>query len=392
VTTQEVFVGPGSLKHIQEIIDRHQARRVLLVTGKGSYDKSGAKGALAPFLEGCDVVRFSDFTPNPKLEEALAGIELIQTERPDLVVAVGGGSVIDMGKLIVTMAAQEGIEARAMVMDQSLVRAKGLPFVAIPTTAGTGSEATHFAVVYINSVKYSLAHSYILPDYAIVDSRLTHNASTDTIASCSMDALTQAVESYWSVSSSDESRAYAARAIKMIVDVLEAVHGDDVEAKRIMAEAAYLSGKAINITKTTAPHAISYPITTHFNVPHGHAVALTLGKFFVLHADESNTILAEKRGRNYFRQVMADLYSMFGCDSAPECCRKWYEAMDRIGLQTDMRALGIKTETDVAMIEKSISLERLSNNPVRVSSEILRDLFLVPWRDFTSAGSRYTPI
>jgi len=381
--SQQAFIGPGSLEHVKEILDSHQAKKILLVTGKSSYIESGAKDALAPYLEGREVIRFSDFTPNPKLEDAQAGIRLIDDVQPDIVIAIGGGSVIDMGKLIVILSAQAEKNAEEIVLNQDLVRAKGLPFVAVPTTAGTGSEATHFAVVYIENVKYSLAHSYVLPDYAIVDPLLTHKVPSPIIASCSMDALTQAIESYWSVGSTVESKAFASQAIRMILPVLNSVHEEDSKAKEIMAEAAYLAGKAINITKTTASHAISYPITTYFDVPHGHAVALLLGKFFVVHSEANDAIITDTRGSAYLGQVMSDLLSMFDCDNARECCRQWYETMAEIGLQTDLQIIGIKTDADVQLIESKISLERLNNNPVKVSQEMLSHLLLVPWGSYS---------
>lgn len=380
--SQKAFIGPGSLAHIHHVIDSLEAKKVLLVTGRDSYTETGIMDSLAPHLAAYEVVRFFDFTPNPKLEETQAGIDLIHAAQPDIVIAIGGGSVIDMGKLIVTLAAQAEKDGRKIVLNQALVKTKGLPFVAVPTTAGTGSEATHFAVIYIDGVKYSLAHQHILPDYAIIDSRLTHRAPSQLVASCSMDALTQAVESYWSVGSTEESKDYASRAIKMILPVVKSIHGDDTKAKEKMAEAAYLSGKAINITKTTAAHAISYPITTHFNVPHGHAVALLLGKFFVIHAEADGADIADRRGKAHLSQVMADLLSMFGCDNAQDCCRQWYETMNQIGLQTDLQVIGIKTNTDVQLIENSISLERLNNNPVKVSKDMLYEVLLVPWAKY----------
>ncbi|EEB79466.1 alcohol dehydrogenase, iron-containing superfamily [marine gamma proteobacterium HTCC2148] len=377
--SQQAFIGPGSLEHVKEILGSHQAKKILLVTGKKSYIESGAKDALDPYLEGSEVIRFSDFTPNPKLEDAQAGISLIDEVQPDIVIAIGGGSVIDMGKLIVILSAQVEKNTEEIVLNQDLVRTKGLPFVAVPTTAGTGSEATHFAVVYIENVKYSLAHDFILPDYAIVDALLTHKVPSPIIASCSMDALTQAIESYWSVGSTEESKAYASRAIRMVLPVLKSLHGGDRRAKEIMAEAAYLAGKAINITKTTAAHAISYPITTYFDVPHGHAVALLLGKFFVIHAETGEEDITDKRGKAHLSEVMSDLFSMFGCDNAQDCCKQWYKTMDEIGLQTDLQIIGIKTDTDVQLIESKISLERLNNNPVKVSPKMLHDLLLVSW-------------
>ena len=112
-----------------------------------------------------------------------------------MIIAIGGGSVIDMGKLINILDAQSNKNVSQLIKNSALVQSKGLPLIAIPTTFGTGSEATHFAVVYINKVKYSLAHSYILPDYAIVEPALSYKLPSKIAATSAMDALSQAVES-----------------------------------------------------------------------------------------------------------------------------------------------------------------------------------------------------
>jgi alcohol dehydrogenase class IV len=150
----------------------------------------------------------------------------------------------------------------------------------------------------------------------------------------------------------------------MILPILkQAVNSDDKEAKNVMALAAHLAGKAINISKTTAAHAISYPITTYFNVPHGHAVALTLGKFFIINAAEMENT-----------KTMAELYEMFGCSNAQACCDMWYELMTEIGLETKLNVLGIKQTSDIELIVNNVNLERLNNNPIRVSDKILSQL------------------
>jgi alcohol dehydrogenase class IV len=156
----------------------------------------------------------------------------------------------------------------------------GKPLIAIPTTSGTGTEATCFAVVYIDKTKYSLKHSSILPDYTIIDPTLTHAMPPLVTAATGMDALAQAIESYWGVKSTHESQAYAREAITLTLAYLKAACQNEVEARDAMSRAANLAGKAINLTETTACHAVSYPITSYFNVPHGHAVALTLASMF----------------------------------------------------------------------------------------------------------------
>jgi alcohol dehydrogenase class IV len=359
------FLGCGSISNVQKIIQEHQAKTIFLVTGKKSFTQSGAEGILRPYLENKDVIRFSDFNINPQLEDAHLGIKVIKETKPDLIIAIGGGSVIDMGKLINILAAQpNNNNVSQIIKNRALIQKKGLPLIAIPTTAGTGSEATHFAVVYIDKVKYSLAHNYILPNYAIVEPVLNYFVPSKIAATSAMDALSQAVESYWAVGSTDESKEYASRAIKMILPILkQAVNNNDKEAKNTMALAAHLAGKAINITKTTAAHAISYPITTYFNVPHGHAVALTLGKFFLINAEMEDT------------KTMAELYAMFGCSNAQECCDKWYDLMAQIELEINFNALGIHQPSDIELIINNVNLERLNNNPIKIFDLTLRTLF-----------------
>src|SRR5262249_51347864 len=140
---------------------------------------------------------------------------------------------------------------------------RGLPLVAIPTTAGSGSEATPFAVLYVGHVKHSIAGPAMLPDVAIVDPSLTDSMSPALTAVTGMDAFSQAVESYWCIHSTERSKAYARRAIALVLEHLEvAVTAPREENRRAMSKAAHLAGRAIAITKTTGAHALSYPLTS----------------------------------------------------------------------------------------------------------------------------------
>lgn len=372
---QKTFIEPGALSKLTEILSTHQAKKVFLVTGKNSYLESGAKDLLEPYLSKIETTRFCNFETNPRLEDANIGSTLIQNNPPDIVVSIGGGSVIDMAKLIVALAAHPNINNAELIKNSGSIKNKGTPLVAIPTTAGTGSEATHFAVAYINKTKYSLAHEYILPDYAIVDSRLSHKVPQYIAACSAMDALSQAVESYWSVNSNNESKGYAKEAIRLILPAIEnAVLNSDCKAKEKMAKAAYLAGKAINITKTTAPHAISYPITSYFGLPHGHAVALSLGSFFIFNTNLSKNQLLDTRGEAYMKRTMTELIQLFKCNSAESCCKYWYSIMKTLNLETKLEAIGIKSTADKNLIIENVNLERLSNHPVRVSTDLINQL------------------
>ncbi|SMC99490.1 Alcohol dehydrogenase, class IV [Desulfocicer vacuolatum DSM 3385] len=364
--------GPGSIKQLKQIIEKHHAKRIFVVTGKISFTKSGASRALNQYLEGREIIRFSDFEINPRLEDALAGIKLLEQTKPDMIIAIGGGSAMDMGKLIATLSAQPHDDFNHIIKTCD-VTCKGLPLVAIPTTAGTGSEATHFAVVYVKGKKYSLADPTMLPDYAIVDADLTANTSSYQAAASGMDALCQAVESYWSVNATEKSKLYAAEAIKIILPAIrDAVWKKDKKAQQAMALGANIAGKAINISKTTAPHALSYSITTHYGLPHGHAVALLLGNFFIIN-DAGIKTPRHGRGSAYIKETLDTLHGLMGCHNAYSCTKKWYQLMEDIGLSADMSKSGLVCKEDFELILNNVNMERLGNHPVYFkNSDLLR--------------------
>ena len=374
--SQKEFIGVGCINNIKEIIKETRAKKILLVTGKQSYIDCNAKSQIDKILNNIYTEQFNQFEVNPKLDSVYTGIALLKNTKFDIIIAVGGGSVIDMAKTINILAVQKDGDLVKYIDDNTLIIEKGLPLVAIPTTAGTGSEATHFSVVYIDNVKYSLAHRFMLPNYAIIDAELSFNLPSHIAAASGMDALSQAVESYWAVKSTEESKKYASEAIVLILKVLQdAVVGD--KCSRIaMSKAAHLAGKAINITTTTAPHAISYPITAYFGLQHGHAVALTLGYFFEINYTFQDIDLNEPRGADYLKNIMEKLYTMFGVSSALECKNKWYRLMSKIGLESNMENIMTLSEYEIEKIISNVNLERLNNNPVRVSKNKLKEIFL----------------
>ena len=376
---QKDFIGNNSLDNIKQIISDIGAKKILLITGKDSYKTSGSKEKLAQYLDNVIIKRFFDFEVNPNIKDVQIGIDIISSFKPDLVIAIGGGSVIDIAKLINIFAVHVTKEKEIFefVNKSSSVTRPGLPLIAIPTTSGTGSEATHFAVVYIGNKKYSFAHKYVLPNYAIINPSLSYNNPIYIKACSAFDALSQAIESFWAVGSSEESKNYSREAIKIILKSIEmaVVEGDEKSMFR-MSLAANLAGKAINISKTTAAHAISYPITKYLNIPHGHAVALTLGRFFVLNSQYSANQLNDIRGIDYFDSIIKELFDLFDCSGSEKTSRKWYQIMSNIGLETDLKSIFSEKNIDYKLIENDINLERLNNNPVKVNSTQIKDLFL----------------
>ena len=363
---QTEIEGWGSLKRLGGVLDSLGAESILLVTGRHSYHESGAQGVLDQILSPYAVTRFCDFGGDRDLSDLEKGAELLRSGGFGAVISVGGGTVIDTAKLISILAAHEG-EVGKYITGEALFDKKGLPLVAVPTTSGSGSESTHFAVVFMHKLKYSVAHEHMLPDYSILDPSLTVSMTPGVTAVSGLDALAQAIESHWSINSTDQSRGYSGRALRLAVGHLKnAVRSPDRRSREAMAEAAHLAGKAINIAKTTAAHAVSYYFTIDHNVPHGHAVALTLGSFIEFNNMVSAADVAEARGLDHVRHSIEDLLDILGAGSGSEAAGVLESLMHEIGLETDIRKMGVNGKYEVDRLVESVNVERLRNNPRRV--------------------------
>ena len=161
--------GLDSISCLSNILASYCIEKVFLVCDKLSYKLCGAKERMEDILSDTDVCLFDDFKANPRLFDVRKGIKKFKEYgKIDCIIAVGGGTAIDMAKLI-NILAHQPYSPLEIIRHKKQVEKHGILFIAIPTTAGTGSEATHFAVVYVGRKKYSLAHEFILPDIAIID-------------------------------------------------------------------------------------------------------------------------------------------------------------------------------------------------------------------------------
>lgn len=351
----------GALERIGEIKARYAPQKTLLVTGRGSYEACGAKAVIDAHFTADETIRFSDFEVNPRMADGQRGLQITEDAGIDLILAVGGGSVMDMAKMIKAFMTA-GEDTEAVVRGQKPVQACPIPLVAVPTTAGSGSEATHFAVVYIGKEKYSLASPYMLPDSVILDGKLLKSASPYQKAVNGLDALAQAIEGCWAVGSTGEIRKYGFEAIELLVKHLPAmVKGNQADDLQAVILASNLAGKAINISKTTAPHAFSYAFTSYHDVPHGHAVWLTLPEVFAIHLASSAEKTSDPRGAGHLEAIMQKLLAGLGIERGDDSAAFLRSFMQKLGIESDMRNMGIKTTDQRAFIAAQVNAQRLGN-------------------------------
>ncbi|MBT5424366.1 iron-containing alcohol dehydrogenase, partial [archaeon] len=374
--TQEMYKGKKSYLKIKKIILKLKPKNVLIVTGQKSYTISKAH-KIEEFMQKTIFERFNNFSTNLKLSEMKIGIEHVKKQKYDLIIAIGGGSVIDCAKLI---SMSNGINSDNSVLSISQLRTiEKIPLLAIPTTAGTGSESTSFSVVYDKGIKKSINHIQMLPDFVILDPMFLKSMNHELRAVTILDALSQGIESYWSINSTKESREYAKEAIQRILNNYNNISNDLTEEKLYeFLVASNFSGRAINISKTTLPHALSYWFTSNKNVPHGLAVFLSLPYFF-----KSNFILTEKnvndkRGIEFTKKRLYDLCDILGVETPQEGKDKLINIAKELRIELKLSKYNV-SKSEIKEIINNINTERMKNNPrkydVEELKEILGDMF-----------------
>ncbi|MBQ8085987.1 MAG: phosphonoacetaldehyde reductase [Lachnospiraceae bacterium] len=427
---QTVIKIEDELNILDEHIKKMNAGKIMLVCGSSirflRYDSYFRK--LQKRL-GIEVIRFSDFTPNPTYDSVVKGVEMYNKEQCDMIVAVGGGSAMDVAKCIklyanmyVPLNTDENQEARGKDADyiENEIEHNTIPFIAIPTTAGTGSEATHFAVIYYKGKKKSVEHESCVPSIVVMDSSVLSELPLYQKKATVLDAFCHAVESYWSVNSTAESKEYSLNALKLLIGNMETYLGiklfdestfrdvsmNDTKIKlndtgiagysdiisecelninnkknvdvsngsmKIvydnMLKASYLAGKAINITKTTAGHAMCYKLTSLYGIAHGQAAFLCVAKllpYMTRHTDDC----IDPRGRQYLIEIFDELAKVLGL-----------EGLDKLGMMFDSMITRLQLEIpdvsdeDYLILKTSVNPERLKNNPVSLNENQIDKLY-----------------
>lgn len=363
---------PGALSHLEAELAALDVGNVLLIHGEKSWVHASSR-VLAQ-LRPTKTEEFCVTGPLPNMVEVAQGVVqlrgLLELPGRTAVVAVGGGRVLDTGKLVSIFAAETG-QLKERLQGGQWAPAVA-PIVAIPTTAGSGSEVTPFAVVYEEGRKYSVTHPSLSPRIALVDAELSASLPPYITACTGLDALCQAFESLWAVGSSSRSRQLALGAAKKAWNHLPgAVNCPTLNARAAMAEAATQAGRAIATSKTTVCHALSYGMTMRWGIPHGHAVALTFGASLV-HNASTDAGLPSKGVREDALQVrIGKVLDVMGVPNAREGAKRFSEFVSSLGVSTRLSELGIRGASDRQWLIDQVNTERLANNPRCVSLEAL---------------------
>lgn len=338
-------------------------QRVLLVTDRGLM-LCGMVDRVRAAVPDVEVTVFGEIEPNPTADVINCGGQFAAAGRYDAILGLGGGSALDAAKAI-ALVATTGMPIESFLGGAALPLSLALPVIAVPTTAGTGSEVTPVSVITwtARATKSPLAGPCLFPTQAIVDPELTDTLPATVTATTGMDALSHGIEAYWSIHSQPITDALARDCVRRVLRYLPraVADGGDREARREMALASLLGGMAFALPKTAAVHACSFPLTHRFGIPHGLACSLTLPSFMTYNHPA-------------MREKMDELARSVGYAHCEVLFTAVRQLPTTIGLPTRLSAFGIVHDDLDQLVAESFH-PNMQNNPRPVTPTILKALY-----------------
>lgn len=359
---QQVIVSTEIKQQLNEICKKQQIKKILLVCDSSFQ-------YLLPREEylGIDIpyVVFNEFTPNPLYEDVVKGVKTFRENNCDGILAIGGGSSIDVAKCIKLFAQMDDSK---VYLEQEFADNDVL-LIAIPTTSGTGSESTRYAVIYYDKKKQSVTHESIIPDYSLLDYRNLVTLPEYQKKCTMMDAFCQSIESWWSVNATSESEEYSRKALTMLIDNMDAYLNNENEGNENMMIAANYAGRAINIAQTTAAHAMSYKLTSLYGIPHGRAAYICLPYIWKYMWENKNKmdLIVKENLTDTFEQIA----KMLKCDSVSAAIDYLFELNNKLFENNKV----IMNMDDIDVLTASVNPTRLKNNPMMFDESILHNLY-----------------
>ncbi|MBE6835785.1 MAG: iron-containing alcohol dehydrogenase [Ruminococcaceae bacterium] len=361
----KLYFGSGRINELSKIIDEKGFKRGVLVCD-GIFAQNGLADEIVKKSGGKLTAVFSDITPNPTTENVNNCVKLLRQENAEFVVALGGGSSMDCAKAACAIKNSDDLIDDYHSGIKKLNADDKIPMIAVPTTAGTGSEVTFVSVLTNEQkgLKAPLGNPLLYAEAAIIDPELTLSVPQRVTASTGLDVLSHALEGYWSIYHQPVCDAVALSAARTVFEYLPVVYDNpsDLNAREKMCEASLLAGIGFSYPKTTGSHACSFPLTNIYHVPHGEACAFTLDYFLRLNASK------ETDGR--IDRFVKDC----GFENAEKAADRILEMKKAFGMRCTLSEIGVKDEEIRALSEKSMHPNML-NNPVKMTVESVEEMY-----------------
>jgi alcohol dehydrogenase class IV len=370
-----IIAGPDSLSTIKEIPAAYGAQKVLIITDQGVWN-AGLIEKPKTILEsaGFRVAVIHDAPPEPDVDQVKAIFRQAKALEGQMIIGIGGGSAMDAAKLVSVLLTND-VSLEQLLAKAEIVN-RGLPMLMVPTTAGTGSEATPNAIVLVpeENVKIGIVNSKLVPDCVILDPLMTLNLPPAVTAATGMDALAHAIECYTSKKANPFSDTFALKAVSLISNSLRRAYreGQNIEARHDMLLGALFGGMCIATSGTTAVHALAYPLGGKFRMPHGLSNAILLP-----HIMQFNLDAAEDRFRDIAVAMGMDVAGLTTRQAAEKMIENLYALNEDLNIPSGIAAHGV-TEADLdVLVEAASKVTRLlENNPKPLTKSDMRAIYL----------------
>jgi len=371
---RRVVAGPGSIGAIGEIAAEHGAKAALILTDRG-VSGAGLIDRPKEILEtaGVRVEVLRDTPPEPEAGHVEAILEAARSTGCGLIVGIGGGSVMDVAKLVSVMLKND-VSLRRLLAGERIPR-DGVPTLMVPTTAGTGSEVTPNAIVLVpeDGLKVGVVDGRLVPSGVILDPEMTAGLPPAITAATGMDALTHAVECYTSRKANPLGDTFALRSIALVSGAIRRAYrdGGDMDARHDMLLGAMFGGLCIATSSTTAVHALAYPLGGKYRVPHGLSNAILLP-----HVMRFNLDAAQRR----FRDIAVAMGLPVSGLSDRQAAERMVENLESLNvdleIRCDLRERGLSEEDLDSLAEAASKVTRLlDNNPKPMTRSDMREIY-----------------
>ena len=359
----EIIFGTGKIKELAQILSERGYQNGLLVSDP-YFVTSGLAEEIVTVSDGRIKNVFSNVSPNPDVTEVDACADIIREHKSEFILALGGGSAMDLAKAASTVSLTEHSICKYHGTGVAM-SGEHLPIVAVPTTSGTGSEVTRFAVLTDKELgkKAPIATKAFYPEIALVDPVLTYTVPASITASTGIDVLSHALEGYWSKGHQPICDALAVHAIDLVMTYLPiaCTEPENVMAREKMSEASIIAGLVFSMPLTTSSHACSYPLTNIYKIPHGEACGLTLDYFTKINAkyDDGRVLSIAKK---------------LGYASGEDFAEAIRLLKQTVGVRMNLKDLKLDHEAVDELVRLS-KHPNLLNNPVEITEEMLYDMY-----------------
>jgi len=370
----DVLSGRGSLERIGELASKYRPESVVLLVD-GNVRKNGGADRLTALLSAscAKLCVVSDIPVEPETGQVKELFARFGELQADLIVAMGGGSVLDSAKMISVLLRNPAYLEN--LLDAGLIREKGVPLIAVPTSAGTGSEATPNSIVVVpeQKLKVGVVHPFFIPDSVILDPETTLSLPAHVTAATGLDAFCHAIECFISQKSNPFSDLYALEAIRLVACSLFNAYNDgaDIGAREDLLLAAFYGGMCIASSSTVAVHALSYPLGGRYRIPHGLSNAILLPWVMEFNRDAVVGKFAEVAG------AMGIPPGADAEETSKRAVEGIFSLVRSLGIPSTLRELGVGTDDLDEIVAAAMKVTRLlDNNPKPVSPGDARSIYM----------------